>query len=240
MANPVDRELATSKQAMRPSAVPRQQVQAVIDRLVREGTAIARSDGTSHDLFPVAISAEEGESLRNWVIREGATYTIEVGLGYGISTLYICDGLLSTANAAVHHVAIDPNQSTRFADCGLQFLEDAGIRNIVEHHSEESQIVLPRLLSDARQFDLAFVDGNHRFDGALVDLVLLRRLVRPGGTVFVDDFQLPSVSRAVSFCVTNLGWTFEELATSEERHHWAVLRTDTHADTRAFDHFVEF
>jgi predicted O-methyltransferase YrrM len=95
-------------------------------------------------------------------------------------------------------------------------------------------------LSDARQFDLAFVDGNHRFDGALVDLVLLRRLVRPGGTVFVDDFQLPSVSRAVSFCVTNLGWTFEELATSEERHHWAVLRTDTHADTRAFDHFVEF
>jgi hypothetical protein len=45
------------KQAMRPSAVPRQQVQTVIDQLVREGTAIARSDGTSHKLFPVAISA---------------------------------------------------------------------------------------------------------------------------------------------------------------------------------------
>jgi hypothetical protein len=95
-------------------------------------------------------------------------------------------------------------------------------------------------LSDARQFDFAFVDGNHRFDGVFMDLVLLRRLVRPGGIVFVDDFQLPSVTRAVSFCITNLGWTLEELTTHDEKHHWAVLRTGTHADTRSFDHFVEF
>jgi hypothetical protein len=25
------------------------------------------------------------------------------------------------------HVAIDPNQATRFAGCGLQFLEEAGL-----------------------------------------------------------------------------------------------------------------
>jgi predicted O-methyltransferase YrrM len=140
----------------------------------------------------------------------------------------------------VLHVAIDPNQATRFADCGLQFLDDAGLRNIVEHRSEESQIVLPRLLNDRRQFDLAFVDGNHRFDGVFVDLVFLRRLVRPGGIVIVDDYQLPSVTKAVLFCVTNLGWTIEELTTTDERHHWAVLRTGSHADTRSFDHFVEF
>jgi predicted O-methyltransferase YrrM len=240
MAHPVDRGLTPQRQAMRPRAVLRQQVQEVIDRLVREGTAIARSDGTSHELFPVAVSAEEGESLRNWVTREGAICTIEVGLGYGISTLYICDGLLGSANADVLHVAIDPNQATRFADCGLQFLEDAGLRDIVEHHCEESQIVLPRLLNDRRQFDLAFVDGNHRFDGVFVDLVFLRRLVRPGGIVIVDDYQLPSVTKAVSFCVTNLGWTVEELTTTDERHHWAVLRTGSYADTRSFDHFVEF
>ncbi len=42
------------------------QVRGVIERLAREGTAVARSDGTRHDLFPVAASAAVGEALRGW------------------------------------------------------------------------------------------------------------------------------------------------------------------------------
>ena len=91
-----------------------------------------------------------------------------------------------------------------------------------------------------RRFDLAFVDGNHRFDGVFVDLVYLGRLVRPGGIVFVDDYQLPAVARAASFFVTNLGWTIEEVSTADEHHHWAVLRTSAAPDTRRFDDFVDF
>lgn len=218
----------------------RHQVREVIELLVRDGTSIARSDGTVHTLFPVAASPEEGEALRGWVQREAASHTIEIGLGYGVSTLYICEGLLTTASAEVLHVAIDPHQATRFANCALQFLDDAGVRDIVEHHTEESQVVLPRFLSNGRNFDLAFVDGNHRFDGVFLDLVYLGRLLRPGGIVFVDDYQLLSVTKAVSFCVTNLGWSVEELSTADERHHWAVLRTCTQADERSFDDFVEF
>ncbi len=55
-------------------------VQQVIDRLMREGTAVSRSDGTLHVLFPVAIPVDEGESLLGWVTREGAAHTIEIGL----------------------------------------------------------------------------------------------------------------------------------------------------------------
>src|SRR3712207_1563796 len=88
-------------------------VRGVIDRLVRDGTAVARSDGTLHRLFPVAASAAEAEALRGWVLREGATRTIEVGLGYGFSALHVCEGLLGNASeAAAHHVAIDPYQAT--------------------------------------------------------------------------------------------------------------------------------
>lgn len=188
----------------------------------------------------MAASPEEGEALRGWVTSEAASHTIEIGLGYGMSTLYICQGLLMTANAEALHVAIDPHQATRFANCAFQFLDDAGVREIVEHHAEESQVVLPRFLSDGRRFDLAFIDGNHRFDGVFLDLVYLGRLIRPGGIVFVDDYQLPSVTKAVSFCITNLGWTVEELSTADGHHHWAVLRTRTQADKRSFDEFAEF
>jgi predicted O-methyltransferase YrrM len=158
-------------------------VREVIERLIRDGTAVARSDGTLHNIFPVAVYAAEGEALRDWVLREGATRTIEIGLGYGFSALHVCEGLLGNADPTVRHVAIDPYQATRFTNCGLQFLEEAGISQMVEHHAEESEIALPRFLGEARRFHLAFVDGNHRFAGVFLDLV------------FVDDYQVPAVAR---------------------------------------------
>jgi len=217
-----------------------ERVRAVIERLVRDGTAVARSDGSRHTLFPVAIGAAEGEALRRWVRAEGATHTIEVGLGYGLSALFVCEGLVMNAGSSGRHVVVDPHQTRRFADCGLQFVEEAGVAGLVEHHADESQIVLPRLLSEGRTFDLAFVDGNHRFDGVFVDLVYLRRLVRRGGIVFLDDYQLPAVARAVSFFVTNLGWIVEEVSTADDRHHWAALRTSPGPDTRSFDYYIDF
>ena len=215
-------------------------VRQLIERLVRDGTAVARSDGSVHALFPVAASAAEGEALRSWVTREAATRTIEVGLGYGISALFICEGLLANGDADARHVVIDPHQDTRFADCGLQFLDDAGIAGMVEFQAGESQAVLPRFLAEGRRFDLAFVDGNHRFDGVFVDLVYLGRLVRAGGVVFVDDYQLPAVARAASFFVTNVGWTMEQVSAVDESHQWAVLRTSVAPDTRRFDDFEDF
>jgi len=212
----------------------------VIERLLRDGTLVARSDGTLHRLFPVAIGAAEGAALRGWVMREGAARTIEIGLGYGISTLFICEGLLSGGQMAARHVAVDPYQATRFGDCGLQVLEDAGVASLVEHHAAESQLALPRFLSEGRRFDLAFVDGNHRFDGVFLDLVYLARLLDPGSIVVVDDYQLPAVARAASFYLTNLGWSLEAVSPVDDLHQWAVLRTSTVPDTRPFDYYVEF
>jgi hypothetical protein len=106
---------------------------------------------------------------------------------------------------------------------------------MVEHHAEELQIALPRFLGEARCFHLVFVDGNHGFDG-----VFLGRLVHPGGIVFVEDYQLPAVDRAVSFCVTNLDWTLEQVSAADELHRWAVLRTSAVADTWTFDYYVKF
>jgi predicted O-methyltransferase YrrM len=216
------------------------QLRHVIERLVRDGTVLARSDGRVHRLFPVAASPAEGEALREWVSREGATQTIEIGLGYGISALFVCEGLLENGDAAARHVVVDPHQATRFGGCGLQVLEEAGVAPLVEYHAEESQIALPRLLSQGRGFDLAFVDGNHRFDGVFLDLVYLGRLLRRGGIVVVDDYQLPAVARAVSFSLTNLGWSLEEVSPVDEFHQWAVLRTSPVQDTRPFDYYVDF
>jgi predicted O-methyltransferase YrrM len=215
-------------------------VRQVIDRLLRGGTAVARSDGTVHRVFPVAVNAVEGEALRDWIERENATRTIEIGLGYGIAALFVCEGLVANGEDVARHVAVDPYQETRFANCGLQFLDEAGVADLVEFHAAESQIALPQFLAEGRSFDLAFVDGNHRFDGVFIDLVYLGRLVRAGGIVFVDDYQLRSVARAVAFCTANLEWSIEELSTEDPDHHWAVLRKAEVQADRPFDHYVDF
>jgi predicted O-methyltransferase YrrM len=123
----------------------------------------------------------------------------------------------------------------------MQSLDEAGVADLVEHHAEESQTALSRLLlSEGYRFDLAVVDGNHRFDAVFLDLVYLGQLLRPGKIVFLDDYHLQGVARAASFFLTNLGWALEAVSTDEEHRHWAVLRTSIEPDTRAFDYFRDF
>ena len=212
----------------------------MIDRLIKEGRAVSRVDGSAHQLFPVAIDAAEGETLRDWVCQERASNTIEIGLGYGIAALFICEALLTNGAADPHHLVLDPYQETRFASCGLQFLNEAGVAGLIEFRPNPSEIILPQLVAEGRSFDLAFVDGNHRFDGVFLDLIYLGRLVRKGGIIFVDDYQLPAIARAVAFCTSNLQWTIEDVSARDPRHQWAVLRTAPVPPQRGFDYFVDF
>jgi predicted O-methyltransferase YrrM len=215
-------------------------VRSVIERLNRDGFVVARADGSKNDVRTVSISTAEGEALRKWVSSENAKQTVEIGLGYGVSALYICEGLIRNANFDARHIVLDPFQKERFADCGLQVIEEAGVTPLVEYHAEGSQIALPAFLKEGRQFDFAFVDGNHRFDSAFVDLFYLGRLMRKGGVVILDDYNLPGIKRAVAFFLTNLDWTSEETAPPDYGHQWVVLRTARHADKRDFRYFVEF
>ncbi len=132
-------------------------------------------------------------------------------------SVFICEGLLSNDHAGARHVALDPNQTRRFSELGLQVIDEAGLGDVVEFHAELSEIALPRFLAEGRRFDLAFIDGNHRFDGVFVDLIYLGRLLRGGGIIFLDDYQLPSTKKAVLFFTTNLRWTLVFIPGLEEQ-----------------------
>jgi len=221
-------------------------VEAFRQRLIAEGSVVATADAHARELFPVAIGPREGDALLAWVRKERAHRTLESGLGFAISTLSICEGLLANSRDALH-VAADPYQfvglpmhSTTYAGVGLQLLEEAGVRDLVEFYEEESQIVFPRLLAEGRQFDLAFIDGNHRFEAVFLDLIYAGRLLRERAIIFLDDVQIAGPKHAVQFCVANLGWVVEAEG-SEGLHEWAVVRTGSHdAFLRPYTEFVAF
>jgi hypothetical protein len=67
------------------SVTPRiERVREVRERLLATGAVVARFDGGRRELLPVAIGAQEGLALREWVRRERALSTLEIGLGFAI------------------------------------------------------------------------------------------------------------------------------------------------------------
>jgi predicted O-methyltransferase YrrM len=80
-----------------------------------------------------------------------------------MSALFLCHAVLAGGG---RHVAIDPFQLESWNGAGLRTLREAGVDELVEVIEEESQLALPRLVGEGRAFDLAFVDGDHRFEAS--------------------------------------------------------------------------
>lgn len=177
----------------------------LLDAAYRDGSVLDR-DGRAIPVLPTSITRADGEALRDLVIREGATRTIEVGLALGMSALFFCEAI---ADRGGRHVAVDPFQAESWNGAGLRTLRDAGVEDLVETIEEESQLALPRLVAEGREFDFGFIDGDHRFDAFFLDLYYMTRLVRPGALIVADDLWMPSIRTAVAYAVKNLGLALE-------------------------------
>jgi predicted O-methyltransferase YrrM len=180
-------------------------LQELTEQAYRRGN-VPDAAGDPIDLAPHSVEPEVGAALRDLAVAEGAERTIEVGLALGMSALFLCQAVLPRGG---RHVAIDPFQAGSWNGAGMRTLREAGVEELVELIEEESQLALPRLVAEGREFDLAFVDGDHRFEGVFLDLYFMTRLVRPGGLVVVDDMWMPAVRTAVAYVESNLGANLE-------------------------------
>src|SRR5262245_43706576 len=181
-----------------------QRVRAVRAELHRAGPTRQRPfDG---DFERVALPAADGDLLRDMLVADEAHRVIEIGLAYGSSALAIGEALCSTGGTEVSHIVIDPFQTSAFDNVGWDALNAAGLAAQTTLISEVSSIALARLVSDGFTADAAFVDGSHRFHEVFVDFYFLRKLVRPGGLIVLDDATWPSVATALRYFDVNLGW----------------------------------
>ena len=169
-----------------------------------------RSRPFEGDFERVALPAADCDVLRDTLVAHDARVVVEVGLAYGSSALAIAEALCSLGTTDVSHVVIDPFQATAYDNVGLDLLKDAHLADQTTFINEASSIALARLVADRFTADAAFVDGSHRFHEVFVDLYFLRKLVRPGGLVILDDAEWPSVATALSYFDLNLGWRVVE------------------------------
>jgi predicted O-methyltransferase YrrM len=181
----------------------RAELEQFVDEACRRGS-VPDETGEPVSLVPHSVEPQLGAAIRDLALARGAERTIEVGLALGMSALFLCQAVLARDG---RHVAIDPFQQESWNGAGVRTLREAGVGELVEVIEEESQLALPRLVVEGREFDFAFVDGDHRFEGVFLDLYFMTRLVRPGGLIVVDDMWMPSVRTAVAYVERNLGAT---------------------------------
>ena len=190
---------------------------AVLSEILETGVTKTAS-GTGTVKLHSSISASEGQFLQGLVRELDPTITLEVGLAYGISALYICEAL--NVRAGTQHIAIDPNQngvidvdqhgSARghsWGGIGIANLRRAGYGDIVRLIEAPSYRALAALESSGHRIDFAFIDGWHTFDFALVDFFFIDRMLNAGGIVAFDDTWWPAIRKVCRFVSTNLAYS---------------------------------
>lgn len=169
------------------------------------------------------ISIEEGHLIENCIKDLQAEVSVEVGLAFGTSALFICEALKKTPDTK--HYVIDPFQmyEESYGGIGLNNLKKSGFENIVEFIDKPSHLALTMLEARNVKVDFAFIDGWHTFDHALVDFFLIDKILKVDGIVIIDDADWAAIGKVCSFISKNRAYKF--IGGSVQRSH---LKNDRH------------
>ncbi len=213
------------------------------------------------------ISFHEGELIRKCIEEINAEVSVEIGLAFGTSAMFICEYLKKTPKT--RHYVMDPFQmyDASYGGIGLNNLMKSGFEKLVEFIDKPSQLALPELEQRNIKVDFAFIDGWHTFDHTLVDFFFVDRILRVGGIMIIDDTDWPAVKKLVSFIETNRSYQFIEGTTprtfkkkssenrgspftalknilnndtDKEKTYGAMAFRKVSDDKRSWDHYIEF
>lgn len=158
------------------------------------------------DAFPHAIPYDEGKAMYDLVRATGAQRTLEIGMAYGLSSLFMCQALRD--NGGGHHTAMDPWQSNAWASIGVLNVERAGFNDFFRFYESTADDILPLLLRQGEQFDFVFIDGGHLFDYTLLEFFYADKMIPVGGLVMLDDLWMPSIQKVLEFVLANRNYEF--------------------------------
>jgi predicted O-methyltransferase YrrM len=182
---------------------------SVLSEMLNTGTT-KTADGAGTVKLHSAISKSEGQLLQKLVRKIDPTISLEVGLAYGVSALFICEAL--NVRKGTQHIAVDPNQhggswGDSWEGIGIANLHRAGYGDIVRLIESPSYRALSELERSGQQVDFAFIDGWHTFDFALVDFFFIDRMLKVGGVVAFDDANWPAIRKVCRFVKTNMKYS---------------------------------
>ena len=193
------------------------------------------ADGSAHDMDNVTyIPREQGMILYHLCLERKPEVVLETGLAYGFSTIFMLTALRE--NGQGRHIAIDPYQTRHWKGVGAQRGLQLGMNNRFDVIEDRAEYVIPKFTAERLRVQLVFIDGDHRFDSAMLDFTLAARLCEVGALIVIDDLWMPSIRCLVRYIETN-------------RKDWRPIPSPlaniyilekTGKDERDWNHFVRF
>lgn len=136
----------------------------------------------------ISTSVTEAETAQLRRLAAEAVDVLEVGSAFGYSAI-----AMALADHHVRVTAVDPHHElgshpvTGSRGVMTANLEAYGVADRVEMVVEPSQVALPTLAADGRQFGLVFIDADHRYEAVMHDVTWALKLLRVGGVLACHD-----------------------------------------------------
>lgn len=142
------------------------------------------------------VKSEEAAFIYNFIKEHSITRTLETGFAYAKSASHIMAATQSK------HIACDPFQD-KYQDLGLKNVRKLNQTDLLEFHNDYSHNVLPRLLREKKKFEFIFIDGDHKFDGELIDFYYADLLIANKGFILLHDTWMRSTRLLMTFIRSN-------------------------------------
>jgi len=139
-----------------------------------------------------SIKDSEACFIYNFIKEKNIKKTLETGFAYAKSATHIM------AATGSEHIAIDPFQQN-YNNQGLKNIENLNLDNQLKFYDDYSHNVLPELSKSNQQFEFIFIDGDHKFDGILVDFYYADLLLEENGYILLHDTWMRTTQLVMSF-----------------------------------------
>ncbi len=157
------------------------------------------------------IKPEEARFIYDFLVKNKITSTCETGFAIGRSASHI----MAATNSK--HISIDPFQDY-YDNSGLKNIKKLGMDHLLDFRPDFSHNVLPQLHKEGRTFEFIFIDGDHKFDGILVDFYFADLLCKQGGYLLFHDTWMRTTALVAAFIKKNRP-DYEVVATPLRNFH---------------------
>jgi len=178
----------------------------------------------------ISIKEDEAAFLYDFIQEHDLKSTLEIGLGFGRSATHM---LMAHGS---NHIAIDPFQSD-YEYLALENVAKIGAKDQFDFYEDFSHNVLPQFVKEKRHFDLIFIDGDHKFDGILVDFYYADLLLETDGCLLFHDSWMRSTQLVASFIKKNRS-NYREI--KSPLRNFLIFQKHSKEDLRDGMHFKEF
>lgn len=143
-----------------------------------------------------SIKPKEAAFIYNFLLENKLNKTLEIGFAMGMSTCHIM------AATKAKHIAVDPFQNN-YGYFGIKNLTKLNLIHNLDFREDFSHAVLPKLLEAKQNFHFIFIDGDHKFDGMLLDFYHSDLLLEKGGYILFHDTWMRSTRLVEGFIDSN-------------------------------------